>query len=36
MGNIDYKPAGGANIAIRDEKSDFSHITPRVDCGFVE
>ena len=36
MANIDYKGTGGNNIAIRDEKSDFSHITPRVDCGFVE
>ncbi|CAF3313054.1 unnamed protein product [Rotaria socialis] len=36
MANIDYKPAGGENIAIRDEKLDFSHVPPRVDCGFVE
>ncbi|CAF3405073.1 unnamed protein product [Rotaria sp. Silwood1] len=36
MANIDYKPAGGENIAIRDEKLDFAHITPRVDCGFVD
>ncbi|CAF4371948.1 unnamed protein product, partial [Rotaria sp. Silwood2] len=36
MANIDYKPSGGENTAIRDEKLDFSHITPRVDCGFVD
>ncbi len=33
--NIDHKPAGG-NVAIRDDKMDLSHITPRVDCGFIE
>jgi hypothetical protein len=36
MTNIDYKPAGGGNIAIRDDKLDLSHVTPRVDCGFVD
>lgn len=36
MANIDYKPAGGANVAIRDEKLNLSHVTPRVDCGFVD
>lgn len=36
MANIDYKPAGGGNVAIRDEKQDLSHVTPRVDCGFVD
>lgn len=35
MANIDYKPAGGAIAAIRDEKLNLSHVTPRVDCGFV-
>jgi hypothetical protein len=35
MINIDYKPAGG-NVAIRDDKIDFSHVTPRVDCGFLD
>jgi hypothetical protein len=33
--NIDHKPAGG-NIAIRDDKIDLSHVTPRVDCGFID
>ena len=32
---VDHKPAGG-NVAIRDEKLDMSHITPRVDCGFID
>jgi hypothetical protein len=36
MANIDYKPTGGGNVAIRDEKLDLSHVTPRVDCGVVE
>ncbi|CAF0961940.1 unnamed protein product [Rotaria sordida] len=36
MANIDYKPSGGENVAIRDEKIDVSHVTPRVDCGFVD
>lgn len=36
MANIDYKPAGGGNVAVRDEKMDLSHVTPRVDCGFVD
>ena len=36
MSNIDFKPPGGTNIAIRDEKLDFSHVTPRIDCGFVD
>jgi len=36
MTNIDYKPAGGGNIAIRDEKLNLNHVTPRVDCGFVD
>lgn len=36
LANMGYQPAGGTNVAIRDEKSDFSHVTPRVDCGFVE
>ncbi len=35
MANIDYKPAGGVNVSIRDEKVNLSHVTPRVDCGFV-
>jgi hypothetical protein len=35
MINIDHKPTGG-NVAIRDEKQDLSHITPRVDCGFLD
>ncbi len=33
--NIDHKPLGG-NVAIHDEKIDLSHITPRVDCGFLD
>jgi hypothetical protein len=33
--NIDHKPLGG-NVAIRDDKMDLSHITPRVDCGFLD
>lgn len=33
--NMDHKPAGG-NVAIREEKIDLSHVTPRVDCGFIE
>jgi hypothetical protein len=36
MTNIDYKPAGGTNLGIRDEKLNLSHVTPRVDCGFVD
>lgn len=36
LANIDYKPTGGENIAIRDEKLDFSSVAPRVDCGFVD
>jgi hypothetical protein len=32
---VDHKPAGG-NVSIRDEKQDLSHITPRVDCGFID
>lgn len=34
MTNVDHKPTGG-NVAIRDDKVDFSHITPRIDCGFI-
>ncbi|CAF1247266.1 unnamed protein product [Adineta steineri] len=35
MMNLDYKPTGG-NVAIRDDRLDLSHVTPRVDCGFIE
>ncbi|UJR25917.1 hypothetical protein I4U23_007265 [Adineta vaga] len=35
MMNMDYKPAGG-DVAIRDDRMDLSHVTPRVDCGFIE
>ena len=33
--NLEHKPAGG-NVAIRSDKIDVSHVTPRVDCGFIE
>jgi hypothetical protein len=36
MTNIDYKPASSTRIGILDEKLDLSHVTPRVDCGFVD
>ncbi|CAF0774581.1 unnamed protein product [Adineta ricciae] len=35
MMNMDYRPAGG-DVAIRDDRMDLSHVTPRVDCGFIE
>jgi hypothetical protein len=33
--NIDHQPAGG-NVAIRDDKIHLSHVTPRIDCGFID
>lgn len=32
---IDHKPGGG-NVSIRDEQIDFTHVSPRVDCGFID